>query len=293
MNLSGECITCTMGWIYERLIAGAQISREEEFELMRSILKFSSESFTYSTSPAKVTNFVIEHLKEFLSLSKDYFENIKANSNMVAKSLIYRAESYLNDEKDIKKRLTKAINLSLHGNVAPIGKPSSPFGFVEIQELLNGSRRLYSTQEDLLETLLHARKLVFVADNAGEIGFDSLLIKELQNLGIKITLIVKNDYFFDDATIRDAEYFNIDKIVDDIIGIKYLLVFEELERSVKLIINETDAIISKGTGNFETMKDEIIGCPVIMLLKIKCKPIQDYSAMPLGEFLMYLRNSKD
>jgi uncharacterized protein with ATP-grasp and redox domains len=41
-----------------------------------------------------------------------------------------------------------------------------------------------------------------MADNAGEIGFDSLLIAKLKEMGPKVTLIVKEDPFFEDATMK-------------------------------------------------------------------------------------------
>lgn len=286
MNLSAQCITCTASWIYERLVAGTNLKTSDRFELMRSIIEILSKFFTYETSPGKVTNLVIEKLRDYLKLSRDHFEKIKKDSNFQANALIGEVSSLIDAEDDPKARIEKALTFSLYANVAPIGNPNKPFEFLEIKEVLKGLRSYETVSPEIINRLLAAQKIFFIADNAGEIGFDSILIRILKRLGKKITIVVKKDYFFDDATIRDVEYFGLDSIVDELIAIDYLFVPDTVDEQIRKFLKESDMIISKGTGNFESLRDERLDIPMLMLLKVKCEPIENYSSKSVGNFFI-------
>lgn len=292
MNLSAQCVTCTANWIHERLVAGTDLKTSEKFELMRAIIEIFSQFFTYKTSPAKITNIVMERLKDYLRLSRKHFERIKRDSNFQANNLMSEVSSVIDAENEFKVRLKKAFTFSLCGNLAPLGRPDKPFEFLEIKEILKGLRSYEKVNPLVLDRLCYPQKILFIADNAGEIGFDSILIKELKRCGNIITLVVKKDYFFDDATIKDAEYFGLDKIVDNIIEIDYLFVPDMVDNQTKKYLQDSELIISKGTGNFESLRNCKLYHSIIMLLKVKCIPIANYSLKPIGQFLIDARLEK-
>ncbi len=61
------------------------------------------------------------------------------------------------------------------------------------------------------------RSVLFLADNAGEMNFDSLLVERLKNVGLKVTYVVKGAPVINDATLEDVEISNIDKLADEVI----------------------------------------------------------------------------
>ena len=63
---------------------------------------------------------------------------------------------------------------------------------------------------DVYEAARDKKRVLFLCDNAGEIGFDSLLIEQLKAMGADVTLVVKEEPFFEDATFRDAASFGLD-----------------------------------------------------------------------------------
>ena len=133
-------------------------------------------------------------------------------------------------------------------------------------------------------------RILFLFDNAGEIGFDSLLIEQLKAMGSGIMLVVKEEPFFEDATLRDAIYFGLDKLSDRILSVKTLFIPGENTSVLDEAYKESDLVIAKGTFNFESLYGEDPGKPVIYILKSKCGPLSRKSGVDQGIFFVKLEN---
>jgi uncharacterized protein with ATP-grasp and redox domains len=122
-----------------------------------------------------------------------------------------------------------------------------------------------------------------VADNAGEIGFDSLAIHQIKGLGPKVTLVVKKQTFFEDATLEDANAFGLEKLVDEIITVPGFLVPDEMDEHTAASFQSSDLVISKGTGSDEALHGEIRDKKAVLMLKVKCGPIARELELNEGE----------
>jgi Uncharacterized conserved protein len=123
--------------------------------------------------------------------------------------------------------------------------------------------------------LERARKIIYLADNAGEIVFDKLLLETILSryeIG-KIIFVVKATPIINDAMYEDATYVGIDKIPN--------IEFMEIEagsdsgitRESKTFLDmleESYIVISKGQGNYESLSD-VDG--IFFLLMAKCPVI--------------------
>ena len=58
--------------------------------------------------------------------------------------------------------------------------------------------------DDVYGAVKAAKHILYMTDNAGEIGFDSLVLSQLKAMGKHVTLLVKTNAFFEDATMSDA-----------------------------------------------------------------------------------------
>ena len=140
----------------------------------------------------------------------------------------------------------------------------------------------------LFQEARKASHILYIADNAGEIGFDSLLMAYLKEMGSKISLIVKKGPFFEDATMEDALFFHVDQLVDHIFTLNGFFVPKEIPPALMDLYQESDLIISKGTGNYEALKGELKGKTAIYMLKIKCRPISKEIGADMGSFVVKL-----
>ncbi len=86
--------------------------------------------------------------------------------------------------------------------------------------------------DDLFGVLKESRHVLYVTDNAGEIGFDSLVIRQIKEMGLKVTLVVKKQTFFEDATLEDVHAFGLSELVDEVVTVPGFMAPQELEPSV-------------------------------------------------------------
>jgi uncharacterized protein with ATP-grasp and redox domains len=135
-----------------------------------------------------------------------------------------------------------------------------------------------------------ADHVLFLADNAGEIGFDSLIIEELKAMGLSVTLVVKEDPFFEDATVEDACYFGLDKLADNILTTKSVFIPGYSTPPLEEVYKKSDLLIAKGVFNFESLAGEGLEKPVIYMLKMKCGLLSRLNNAHLGDVIVRLEN---
>ena len=125
--------------------------------------------------------------------------------------------------------------------------------------------------DDLRRAIEQASDILYLADNAGEIVFDRLLIEEMPM--DRITLVVRGGPVINDATREDAEtagIISLVKVVDngsDVPG----TILECCSPAFRARFEQCDLVIAKGQGNYETLGGE--GQNIFFLFKAKCPVI--------------------
>jgi uncharacterized protein with ATP-grasp and redox domains len=285
-----ECAQCTLKWVYERTAYSA--SEEQRYALMRTILGVLSQEFLASRNLGLICNRTLDAVSEFILSSAAYYNGIKLKSNQAAEELLPASTDFIKKGKTPQERFRRACCLASAGNVSSIGAPSVAFEFSRAENIMMGLDPLPIVIGDVYRAVRDATHVLFLSDNAGEIGFDSLLIKELKAMGLRVTLVVKEDPFFEDATIADASYFGLDKLTDSILTAKGLFIPGE---STSSIIDEayrqSDLVIAKGVFNFEALSGEFSEKPTIYMLMMKCGPLSKKNDVDIGSFIVKLENT--
>jgi len=132
----------------------------------------------------------------------------------------------------------------------------------------------------LLEKLEHSgrepTKILYLADNCGELVFDGLLIGELQRLGCVVTLAVRGAPIINDATMDDVHVCGLDKlcrVIDNGTGCPGTPL-ADCSDIFQQDFADADVILSKGMGNFETLSD--VSAPLFFLFTVKCIRVASY-----------------
>ncbi len=103
--------------------------------------------------------------------------------------------------------------------------------------------------------LAEGRKLLYLTDNAGEIGFDRVMGEQLQKKypHLQITFCVRGGPAFNDALREDAEAVGIPfPVIDNGTNIGGT-VASKVSPEAKAALDEADVIFAKGMGNVESM----------------------------------------
>ena len=116
-----------------------------------------------------------------------------------------------------------------------------------------------------------ASRILYLADNAGEIVFDRLLIERMPPG--KVTVGVRGFPVINDATMKDAEDTGMTELAEVIDngsdGPGTIL--DDCSQSFRDRFDEADLIIAKGQGNYETLSE--VDKDIYFLLKAKCAVI--------------------
>ncbi len=284
-----ECGTCLVHWVFER---AAPYTRDAETAgLVRSIVGILIHDVSPTANLGSLCNSTVYKVSEFTQGLVEHYENLKEKSNENAKKILPEAAEYIRLGETPQARLSRACFLAAAANVAPLNAPSSPYTFQEIRDLMNqGIDR--TMNDDLLGVLKESHHVLYVTDNAGEIGFDSLVIRQIKEMGSKVTLAVKKQTFFEDATMDDVRAFGLEKLVDEVVTVPGFMAPHEMDPSVARLFESSDFIIAKGTGSYEALHSEIGDKKAAYLLKVKCRPIARELGVAEGNVMVKLEQRR-
>jgi hypothetical protein len=200
----------------------------------------------------------------------DPFLDIKKKSNQQALQLYDMAKKRVHQSSD---PLKMAIRIAAAGNVIDYGTQNT---ISEIATAFNNSlEQPFSifSYESFQKHLKHAKNILFLADNAGEIVFDRLLLEVIQK---PVTFAVRGFPIINDALRQDAIDVGIDQIANVIDnGAGYPgTILEKCSETFKKAFDQADFIISKGQGNFESLCDT--DAPICMIFMVKCQQVVNH-----------------
>jgi uncharacterized protein with ATP-grasp and redox domains len=281
-----ECASCLLSWVCER--SGVLINEKGRLPLTKTLLGIISREFNSEINVGSLSNKLTDAIPNYLSQSSKYYRTLKRKNNQLAKKLLGPAMNYIKKVRTPQQKFERACYLASASNVAPMNVPSEGFAFQEVKRILRGRKPFPTMMGPLFQEAQKASHILYIADNAGEIGFDSLLMACLKGMGSKINLIVKEGPFFEDATMEDVLFFNVDQLVDRIFTLNGFFVPKESPPVLMDLYEESNLIISKGTGNYEALKGEVKGKSAIYMLKIKCRPLAKEIGADIGNFVVKL-----
>ena len=229
----------------------------------------------WNTTSAEIIEDVWQKIVEKIN-SRDPFVELKSSQNEKIMALYPLLEKMVNEAAD---PLKAAVKLSILGNSMDlmVADPAITIGkSIAEKTKLPLSGENYSKFRQQLQTTRH---LLIFGDNAGEIVFDKLLIETIKTIfQAEITFVVRSVPTLNDATIEEAKTVGIDKIVrvveNGIDGPLPGTLLNRCSSELNNLVRQSDLIISKGGGNFDTLDEERknLNKRISFLLLTKCEP---------------------
>ncbi len=285
-----ECGACLVHWVYER--AASHTAPQETPGLIRRIVGILLEETSPASNVGSLCNSTVRAVLETVPALKKHYERLKKESNKHARELLPEAATYIVNADTARASFERACFLAAAANVSPLSAPSGAYTFAEMRSLMNEEAPAPTVMGDVHGVVERARRVLYVTDNAGEIGFDSLVLTQLKAMGKHVTLVVKHETFFEDATRDDALFFGLDRLVDSIITAQGFLAPVELEPHAARALRDADLVLAKGTGSYEALKDELGGKAAIFMLKVKCPAIARETGLAAGTTVVKLERGR-
>ncbi|OPY58576.1 MAG: hypothetical protein A4E57_04835 [Syntrophorhabdaceae bacterium PtaU1.Bin034] len=270
MKAGPECRECLYKWVYER--TAPYLEEAERFSLPVRLDDAIDSGIKEYGNLGLLCNTAVYAAGGPGSCAASFYEEFKQKANREARRLLPVARKYMERGRSPQERFERACILAAAGNVSPLGAPSAPFTFPDLVGVTEG-RVHGAVMGDAYDIILHARHILYITDNAGEIGFDSLVLEAVKEKGAAVSLVVKEDPFFEDARMGDVLHFHLEAVADEVVTSKGFLTPSGDDGPAGEALAKCDVIIAKGTGSFESFWDSGVGKETIFLLKVKCKPI--------------------
>jgi hypothetical protein len=99
------------------------------------------------------------------------------------------------------------------------------------------------------------------------------MVRELQELGARVTYAVRGRPVLNDATLDDAREVGMDELCEVVSsGVDSPgTVLSRCSREFRRLLGEAGAVVSKGQGNYEGLVGELPG--VFFAFKVKCAAV--------------------
>ena len=266
--IDSQCIQCHLRRNLEtarKLGTEAQATAFAK-DLMKLYLSAPAEVSSPWLAPATADLF-----QKHYGTPEDRFREEKEISN---RFVLERLDAIRTRVDQAEDSLLAGLRFAILGNYIDFSALQGQVSFAELDSLLDRAEEMTPAGDGyahLHADLQKAQNLLYLTDNAGEIGFDRIFAevihKEFPDL--QITFCVRGGPAMNDALRADAELMEIPfPVIDNgnrVAGTQ----IDQLSEKAKQALESADVIIAKGQGNVETMYG--CGYNVYYAFLIKCE----------------------
>ena len=284
MKLAADCTDCLISRVeYEsRLCIDDPLRVFEIVDACRNLL----ERIAADPVPAPIIASRVHRLAYRMIGDPDPYRSLKKGNNADAAAVCRAVRGELATFRDLALA-------SVIGNTLDYGSQAHTVtdNFVEFfrREFAAGL-----TVDDTAAIEGLASRVVYLADNCGEIVFDALFADHLKKNGAHVTFAVRGAPILNDATLEDAVALGLDHRVDLLTpttdGVAELgLNREHAPPALADALDRATLVIAKGMANYESLSDGRDLPPVAYLMSVKCGPIGADIGIPVGSRVALLR----
>jgi len=269
-----ECMACYLRQTLQvsRVATGEGALHLEALQRVSELIG----SMDMERTPPENSVAVYRVISEVTTCADPYLE-IKQQSNEQALAVLPQFQKEIAASSD---PLATALRIAIGGNIIDYGAMHSFDVDAAMERCLKAPFAVDHSKILLqqLRTLEKGAKVLYLADNSGEIVYDSLVIRELVAMGLELTVVVKSGPIINDALLADAKVCGIDTIAHIMENGTSCpgTPLDSCSDEVLLAFDEADLIISKGQGNFETLSESV--ADIYFLLTIKCSVVGKHLA---------------
>lgn len=279
MKLSKYCYECL-----RRLVAqAAELATDDKEVRSKAVAegwKILENNFSCDEVSIVVATRIHDAIKQITGNPDPYYQ-MKQREIEIARELYHGMKSKYGGE------LKGLLKLAVLGNNLDFFRP-----FDVIKEDMRREVHFAIDDSEQFEAKLkNASKILYLADNAGEVFFDLPLVKWMRQFAT-VTYVVKALPVQNDITLEDVRRTGLENDLGDIMttgtatpGIIFSLASDQFRREFEL----ADLIFAKGMGYYEALSELPAAGKVFYCLKAKCQPVADSLKVPLNSFVAMLR----
>ena len=273
-----RCLLCQMK---RHAATASRLGNEDQaMAFLRDVMRLYASAPENAASPW-FTPHINQLLNQHYGLPIDRFSQEKQDSNAF---VLERMEGLRQRVFSAKDPVLAGIQYAILGNYLDFAALQDQVSFDKLEEMLDSALDMKLDEQVYLSfcrDLEKGRSLLYVTDNAGEIGFDRVCAEAIaaRYPKLTITFCVRGDIANNDATRDDAAAVGIPfPVIDNGNNIPGTQL-DMLSREAEQALGTSDVIFAKGMANVETM----LGCGrnVYYAFLIKCQRFVELFEQPM------------
>lgn len=280
MKTYNDCIPC----LVRQSLGAARLVTDNE-DVHRNVLKKTLATMAVmdmKQSPPMIARLIQQTIAEVTG-NHDPYKDLKQQFNRFSLELYPDLETRV---RQSSLPLKMAVQLAIAGNIIDFGAISNldkETVFTTIDHAL--THEVKGDMDSLIQAFATARRILWIADNAGEIVFDRLVLNRIDTK--KVTLVVRGGAILNDATLEDADETGISDLVTTIDSGAAIpgTVLGECSESFLQVFDRADLIIAKGQGNYETLPHD--DKRIFFLFKAKCPVVTELAKVNLNDMVIW------
>lgn len=286
MDAARECIPCLVRQAVEVIEMSSSEDAQKDL-LLRQLLRDLAGA-DWAATPVSISRDLQRAVREATGV-RDPYRLLKDRMNRLALDLVQPLREEMQRQPDPREA---AVRLAIAGNLLDAGSKTrlAPDDLAAHLQAV-WTRPLVGRPEELFQAAEDAHCILYLADNAGEIVFDRLLLEALP--AEKITVAVRGSPVLNDATLEDAETAGLPAVAPVIANGSDApgTMVEECSEEFRYWFRRADLIVAKGQGNFESLScgDK----KTFFLLTVKCPRIAAAVDAPVGSMVIRSRRNGD
>ncbi|MCD6263601.1 DUF89 family protein [Candidatus Bathyarchaeota archaeon] len=283
MKVGYQCALCLVHRAYNQILRATE-DRERRFRALSEVIEMLGREFTPEAVPSLLGTKRDRMIRRITGNPDPYYE-LKRRANREALAMLSLVEALIEVQPTPLERFRMACKAASLGNIIEYDIPGHSALVEDPLRRLEGEEFYIDDTEAFFDWADRGVRVLYLTDNAGEIAFDRLLVRELRRLGCWVTVAVKGGPALNDALMEDALQVGMGDIASEVvttgadaIGVNPEECSEEfLER-----FYGSHLILSKGMANWETLTEFGTPTPTLFLLRVKCEPVAENLGAPLG-----------
>ena len=270
MKTSLMCMECNIKQVI-KLSELLHISKDLQELAIKRIFKELSE-ISFEMSNPEIMGSVTWRIITEVFGDDDPYKEIKKFYNQSLLEVYNDVEKTINDSID---KFDTALKIAIIGNVIDFAARHTfdKNSVFEMMEKVSDISFAIDSRNALKNQLESCNQLLYIGDNCGEIVLDKLFIKTIKTIypNIKIYFGVRGKAIINDVTIEDALQVGMEEVAE-VISSGAMFPGTILHKSSKKfqdVFKNSDIVLAKGQGNFESLSD-IKRKGLFLMLLVKC-----------------------
>ncbi len=224
---------------------------------------------------------VAELFRKHYGLEDDQYAEEKQQANAFIMERFDRIQAMVQTAED---PVLAGLQFSILGNYLDFAALQGQVSFEKLEQMLVEALEMPLDMEiyaQFRRDLATGKNLLYLTDNAGEIGMDRIFAEEIHKAypQLEITFCVRGGNALNDATREDAKIVGLPFLVIDngnlVSGTELSLLSEEAKHAM----DTADVILAKGMANTETLYGS--GYPIYYAFLVKCARFVSQFHQPL------------